>query len=62
MPFVALLGPTALAVRLPMALLHLLSAAAFYGLCRRIAGRAGGLCGLFLYALAPGLIMQSRWA
>lgn len=61
-PFIALLGPTALAVRLPMALLHLLSAAAFYGLCRRVAGRAGGLCGLFLYALAPGLIMQSRWA
>ena len=61
-PFIALLGPTALAVRLPMALLHLLSTAAFYGLCRRVAGRAGGLCGLFLYALAPGLIMQSRWA
>lgn len=61
-PFVALMGLSVLSVRLPMLLLHSLSAAAFYGLCRRMSGRRAARIGFFLYALAPGLVMQSRWA
>ncbi len=60
-PFVAFMGLSVLSVRLPMLLLHLLSTAAFYGLCRRMSGRRAARIGFFLYALAPGLIMQSRW-
>lgn len=61
-PFVASMGLSVLSVRLPMLLLHLLAAAAFYGLCRRMSGRRAARIGFFLYALAPGLVMQSRWA
>lgn len=61
-PFVAFMGLSVLSVRLPMLLLHLLSTAAFYGLCRRMSGRRAARIGFFLYALAPGLIMQSRWS
>ena len=61
-PFVAAMGLTVLSVRLPMLLLHLIALFAFYDLCRRIGGRRAARIGFFLYALAPGLVMQSRWA
>lgn len=61
-PLVALLGDGLLAVRLTMALMHSAAMLAFYGLCKRMGDWRTGLIGFFYYALAPGLIMQSRWA
>lgn len=61
-PGLALLGRTALAVRLPQLLVALLSLPAAYGVGKRMADRWAGLCGMFLLAVCPWHIMLSRWA
>lgn len=61
LPFLALLGRTALAVRLPQLIVSLLSLPAAYGVGRRMADRWAGLCGLFLLAVCPWHVMLSRW-
>lgn len=60
-PFVALLGLTELAIRLPQALLACASLPAMYGLLARLFGRRGGLLGLGLTAICPWHVLLSRW-
>lgn len=61
LPFLALLGRTALAVRLPQLIVSLLSLPAAYGVGKRMADRWAGLCSLFLLAVCPWHVMLSRW-
>ncbi|MCD7934703.1 MAG: glycosyltransferase family 39 protein [Oscillospiraceae bacterium] len=60
-PFVALLGPCALALRLPLALSGCLMLPVFWLLARRTRGRFFGVTALFFLALNPWHIMMSRW-
>ena len=61
MPFVALLGLTELAIRLPQAILACVSLPVVYLLLTRLFSRRVGLIGLFLTAICPWHIMLSRW-
>lgn len=63
MPFVALLGPTELATRLPCALLNV-AAVPLFGLLlfRLFRSRAAGVFGAALLAVSPWNIYFSRWA
>ncbi len=61
LPFLALFGRTALAVRLPQLIVGLLSLPAAYGVGKRAAGRWAGLCGMLLLAVCPWHVMLSRW-
>ncbi len=60
-PFVALLGPTEAAVRLPQLLCACLSMPVFYDLLRRMISRRAALIGLGLLAISPWHILLSRW-
>lgn len=61
MPFVAVLGLTELAIRLPQAILACASLPAVYGLLTRLFSRRVGLLGLGLTAICPWHILLSRW-
>ena len=61
-PFVAPLGLTELAIRLPNAISGCLTLLVFWRLARRARGRAFGVTALALLALNPWHIMMSRWA
>lgn len=61
-PFIAVLGLTPLAVRLPMLLLNCLSLLAFYGFANACFGQKTALWAVFLLAICPWHIMLSRWA
>ncbi|MCR4770825.1 MAG: glycosyltransferase family 39 protein [Oscillospiraceae bacterium] len=62
MPFIALLGPGKLALRLPAALLGCASLPLFYHAAERTAGRKTALWTLAALAFDPWHIMLSRWA
>jgi 4-amino-4-deoxy-L-arabinose transferase-like glycosyltransferase len=61
-PFVAVLGLTRLAARLPMLLVSLASLWVAFRFSLRLWGRHAALCVLFMLAVNPWHIMQSRWA
>ena len=61
MPFVAVLGLTELAIRLPQAILGCVSLPVMYLLLTRLFSRRVGLLGLALTAICPWHIMLSRW-
>lgn len=63
LPFVALLGPTELATRLPCALLNV-AAIPLFGLllCHLFRSRAAGIFAAALLAVSPWNIFFSRWA
>ena len=61
-PFIALFGLEAWAVRMPQMIVGVLSLIAAYDVLKRTAGRWAGLCGMFLMAVCPWHIMLSRWA
>ena len=61
MPFVAVLGLTELAIRLPQAILGCVSLPVVYLLLTRLFSRRVGLVGLALTAICPWHIMLSRW-
>ena len=61
MPFLALLGCTATALRMPQFLCACLSLPVCYDLLRRMASRRLALVGLGLLAISPWHIMLSRW-
>lgn len=61
MPFVALFGLEAWAVRLPQFIVAVLSLIAAYDVLKRMADKWAALCGLFLLAVCPWHIMLSRW-
>ena len=61
MPFLALLGCTATALRMPQFLCACLSLPVCYDLLRRMASRRMALVGLGLLAISPWHIMLSRW-
>lgn len=60
LPFVALLGPVPLAVRLPAALAGILTVACTYLLGRRLLGEAEGRVAAFLLAVSPWHVTISR--
>lgn len=60
-PFVALLGPITLAIRLPQALVACLSLFCVYDLGKRTLGRGFALCAIAVLATAPWHVMMSRW-
>ncbi|GAA4588977.1 4-amino-4-deoxy-L-arabinose transferase-like glycosyltransferase [Actinoplanes octamycinicus] len=62
MPFVAVLGPTPLAVRLLPALLGVLTVAVTYALTTRLAGRRAGILAALLLVACPWHVMMSRWS
>jgi hypothetical protein len=61
-PFVAALGLTELAVRLPNAIAGCLTLVVFWRLARHTRGKMFGLWALFFLAVNPWHIMASRWA
>ena len=61
-PFLAVLGASEIAVRLPMAIFSLLSLLALFDLVRRSSDNRFALFVLFLASITPWQIMMSRWA
>ena len=61
-PFISWLGPTTLAVRLPMLLVSISTLVIFYLLVTELNGKYIGLAALALLAISPWHIMLSRWA
>ncbi len=61
MPFVALLGLSPLALRLPSALLGIFTVIAFYRLFVKREQDALGIIGLIAMAIIPWNVMTSRW-
>ena len=61
-PFIALFGLSAISARLPSLLVSLMGLAALYGFARKGYGRTFALVILFLGAINPWHILQSRWA
>ena len=61
MPFIALFGLEAWAVRLPQLIVAVLSMIAAYDVMKRLIDRWAALCGLFLLAVCPWHILLSRW-
>ena len=60
-PFVAIFGLTPLAIRLPQAIIGVLSLAAFYGLLKTQVSEERALAGMGLLAVLPWHIMLSRF-
>ena len=60
-PFIALFGPHTWVIRLPQALLGILSCYIFYRLLKKIFNRQTALLGFFFSAIVPWHIMLSRW-
>lgn len=60
-PFIKILGLTALAIRLPMAILGCISLVIMYLLLKKIANKKIAIIGLFFFAICPWHIMKSRW-
>ena len=60
-PFIKLLGLSALTIRLPMAILGCISLVVFYCLLKRILNKKIALIGLIFLAICPWHIMKSRW-
>ncbi len=61
-PFIAVFGLTDLAIRLPMAIVGILTLPVFFLLLKRIFDEKTAFIGLFLLAINPWHIMMSRWA
>lgn len=61
-PFIALLGFTTVAIRLPLLLASLAGMLVLYLLAKKIAGERIALLVLFLTAINPWHMMQSRWS
>jgi len=61
-PFVAVLGLTELAVRLPNAIAGCLTLFVFWRFARSARGKMFGICALFFLAVNPWHIMACRWA
>ena len=62
LPFIAVLGLSALSIRLPMALAGCAALAVFWRYARRTRGPAFGLTALLFLAVCPWSILASRWA
>ncbi len=62
MPFIALLGNTATAIRLPMLLTGIVCLPVFYLLCKKLTDEKTAVLGLFILAVCPWHIMLCRWA
>jgi len=62
LPFLALFGRQAWAVRLPQLIVGCLSLPALYGTVRRCADRGTALWAMLLLAICPWHILLSRWA
>lgn len=60
-PFVKILGLTALAIRLPMAILGCISLFIMYRLLLELKDKKLALVGLMFFAICPWHIMKSRW-
>jgi 4-amino-4-deoxy-L-arabinose transferase-like glycosyltransferase len=60
-PFIKVLGLSALSIRLPMAILGCISLGVLYLLLRRITNKKIAIIGLAFFAICPWHIMKSRW-
>lgn len=60
-PFVKVLGLTALAIRIPQAILQIVALCAFYLLLKKLKNKEFALLGMFLLAICPWHILFSRW-
>lgn len=61
-PLIRLAGMTKLSLRLPMLFVSIMSLLVIWDLAKRALGREFGLLTLFVAALNPWQILQSRWA
>lgn len=61
-PFVAVMGLTRLSLRLPMLLVSLLALPVMWNFARRMLGQNFALVVLWMVAICPWQIVQSRWA
>lgn len=61
-PFYALFGVSRLTMRLPMLVVSLVALPVFWDLARRLGGRNLALLALWLLAICPWHIIQSRWS
>lgn len=62
MPFIALLGPSITAARIPQLLVALASMPAIYCIGKRLWGERAGLLAMLLLAVCPWHVLLSRWA
>lgn len=60
-PFIKVLGLSALSIRLPMAILGCISLIILYLLLKKIANKKVAVIGLLFFAICPWHIMKSRW-
>lgn len=60
-PFIKVLGLSALSIRLPMAILGGISLIILYLLLKKIANKKVAVIGLLFFAICPWHIMKSRW-
>lgn len=60
-PFIKVLGLSALSIRLPMAILGCISLVILYLLLKRITNKKIAVIGLAFFAICPWHIMKSRW-
>ena len=61
MPFIAMLGLTVTAIRLPMAIMGCISVYIFYCLFKELWDEKSALWAAFFFAIYPWHIMKSRW-
>ena len=61
MPFVLLFGLNSFSIRIPAAIVGCFSLYAFYYICKMIKDEKFALFALFIFAIMPWHIMQSRW-
>lgn len=61
-PFIKVLGSTKLALRLPMLLVSLAMLPVIWDFARRVFGKGFALLALFIAAVNPWHVLQSRWA
>lgn len=60
-PFIKILGLSALSIRLPMAILGCISLIIMYLLMKKISNKKIAVIGLLFFAICPWHIMKSRW-
>lgn len=61
MPFIAILGLSTFAIRIPMAILGGISLFIFYCLLKRMTNQKVAIIGIIFLAICPWHIMKSRW-
>ena len=61
-PFVAILGLTTTSIRLPIAILSIVSMFSFYGIAKRVFPKKFSVLAVLIYSFVPWNFIVSRWA